>query len=449
MALTQDQCNKFNSYLFRRTPDWDKKLAKDRHPFSYIYSNMYEQKEWPSFTGTTHTWDKVHVTRPNDNGCWDAMNADACVTNICDVPRLYTGWGSTRNSYTKYHRDYQSPVFCYDAIRHVEEAMEQLDAIVAGHKKMPDSIISDFLRLQAMQTADKIHICGAAGKTVTVTPGMFITNCLDLNLGVGNLPTSKLTMNYLDNYIETLLYNGYHDQEYLPQGKFLITTDIQTQRDMANQNPALALMYSAADFVKGGKFYEYGVMSGVGNWLTKFDPEPMRFYPLDNGTLRRVWPYKNVAASVGKKPIFDDQYRLAPYQMYHVYARAAREIYVGDTSPVNPQMKFNTSRSLMGRWSWKSPDFFMAVDPNTGNVCNYQNDKKNKGYFLGEFEMGVKTIYPEIERVIIALREPQSMIDDPRCAAIGNMTYQTGTPYNAFCPTVDPFVSFSGSAEES
>src|SRR4051794_39940719 len=100
-------CAKFNDFLFRRVPDFDKALAKDRQPFSYLYSNMYAADKWPSFTGTTHTWDKVHVTRPNDTGNWDAMNSDSCAQNICAPPRLYTGWGSTRNTYTKFHRDYQ------------------------------------------------------------------------------------------------------------------------------------------------------------------------------------------------------------------------------------------------------------------------------------------------------------------------------------------------------
>lgn len=435
MAFTQDECNKFNSFLFRRTPDWDKELAKDRFPYSYVYTTMYQQKTWPSFTGTEHTWDKVHVTRPNDDGCWEEINAAACATNICDPSRLYTGWGSTRSTYVKYHRDYQTPVFCYDQLRHVEEAIAQLDAIIAGHKKLPDLIVSDFLRLLSLRTSDYIHIAGSAGIKVTVTPAIFENNCKNIDLGgTGNLPTSKLTMNYLDNHVEDLMYNGYFDQEFLPQGKFTITTDIQTQRDLTNANPALTQMYNAADFAKGGKFYAYGVMSGAGNWLFKVDPEPMRFQHIGAGVLQRIWPYENVAATVGKKPQFDDAYKNAEYQLFHVYNRAARDVYVGDISSVNSEMKFGLARNLMGRWSWKSPDYFRAYDPNSGNVCEYQNDKKNKGYFLGEFEFGVKTVYPEIEMMILAKREPQGVLDDPRCAAASAMVYQTLTPYNSFCP---------------
>jgi hypothetical protein len=427
-------CAKFNDFLFRRVPDFDKALARDRQPFSYLYSNMYAEESWPSFTGTTHTWDKVHVTRPNDTGNWDAMNSDSCAQTICDPTRLYTGWGSTRNTYTKYHRDYQTPVFCFDQLRHVEEAQQQLSAIIQGHKKLPEGIISDFLRMLSIRQSDKIHICSAAGTTVTTVDTMFKNNMLDIDLGsAANLPTSKLSMNYLDAYIEVLMYNGYFDQEFIPTGKYSITTDLQTLRDLANQNPALAAMYTSADFQKGGKFYEYGVMNGVGNWLFKVDPEPLRFQHIGSGVLRRIFPYQNIAATVGKKPVFDTAYLNAEYQMYHVYNRAARTVYGGDLSPVNPEMKFSTSRNLMGKWSWKNPDYFTAVDPTNGVVCSYQNDKKNKGYFLAEFEMGTKTVYPEIERVIIAKRETQPVVDVPRCASSPAMIYQTLTPYNSFC----------------
>ena len=120
--------------------------------------------------------------------------------------------------------------------------------------------------------------------------------------------------------------------------------------------------------------------------------------------------------------------------MYHVYNRAARQVYVGDITSVNDTMKFGLARSLMGKWSWKNPDYFKALDINTGTVCEYDNIKKNKGFFLGEFEMGIKTIYPEIEMIIIAEREPSGVVNVPRVAAdVAMTTYQDLTPYNTLC----------------
>jgi hypothetical protein len=429
MALSAAQCKAFNEFLFRRVPDWDKELAKDRFPYSYIYSGMYDQKTWPSFTGTTHTWDKVHVTRPNDDGNWEEMSADACVGAPCNPDRKFTGWGSTRNTYVKYHRDYQSPVFCFDQLRHIEEAEAQLAAIIEGHKDMPEAIISDFLRQLSVLQGNVWYSCGSA--LTTVTPSYSSTTGLYDFGGDAYLPTSKLNMGYLDNHIENLQYNGYFDRMFTPNGTFLITSDIQTHRELTARNPDLVQMYNGADFRKGGQFFSYGLaMKGIGNWSFKIDPEPIRAQRMTAGKLQRIWPYRNVAATTGKKPQFDTAYKNAQYQMFHVYNKAAREIYVGDTSPVNPEMKF-VSRNLLGKWSWKNPDYFTALDPASGTTCSYQNDKKNMGYFLAEFELGSKTIYPEIEMIIWAQREPQAVIDTARCATAPASAYQVDLyPYN-------------------
>jgi len=409
-------------------------MARDRFPWYYGYLNMYPQSNFPNFLGTTLHWNKIHVTRPNDTGCWEAMDADPCMTAICDPERLYTGWGVEDFTFGKYHRDYQTPVFCYDQLRHVTEAKQQLSAIVDGHRKMSKSIMSDFIKLLAIRQSDVIHLAGSANTSVTVTPGMFLNNCTKIDLGgTGFLPTSELTMEYLDNHVEDLQYNGYFDSEFMPQGVFQITSDITTWRRLANKNPNLTQMYTSADFNKGGKMYAFGVMRAIGQWALKVDEEPFRYQHIGEGVLQRIWPYENQAITIGKKPVFSEAYKNARYQLYHVYNRAAREVYVGDTAPVNNGMDFNVSRNLMGEWSWKSPDYFKARDPNTGEVCEFQNDKKNKGYWLAEFEAGMRTIYPEIEMWILALREPQPIFNEKPCSDEPEMVYQDLLAYNAWC----------------
>lgn len=433
MPLSTAQCQNFNSYLFRRTPDWDKKLSKDRFPRSYTYMGLYQTAAWDSFTGTQHTWDKIHVTRANDDGCWDQVQIDACLGAPCNPSRFNMGWGSTRSNYVKYQRDYTTPPWCFDQLRNTEMAVEQLAGIVNGLKEQPNEIWSDFFRLFSIRSSNEIHIAGSALTTVTTSDSIFTNNCTRIDLGsADNLPTSKLTMEYLDNHVEDLLYKGYMDLDFDPTSKFKIMTDLQSLRDISNANPALTQMYNAADFAKGGKFYAYGAMSGVGNWLFKIDSAPLRFQHLGSGVLQRIFPYENVDATVGKKPQFSEAYKNAPYQMSHVYNPAARTIYMADTTPVNPEMKF-LARSLNGTWSWKSPDVIIYLDPNTGVQCTLQNDKQNMGYFLGEFEVGVKTEYPEIEMCIIHQREPQTVTDNPRCAATPDTATQDLLPYNLQC----------------
>ena len=438
MPLSAGQCKQFDSFLFRRTPDWDKKLTKDRYPYANTYNGIYKSAPWESGTGVEHTYDRVHVTRIQDNGCWDSVNIDPCVGSPCDPDRSFVGWGSTRKTYGKYRRDYQTPPFCFDQLRDTEMAVDQLSQIVSGLKKIPDQVISDYLRMWALRSCETVYICGADAKTVEVTDDIFSNNCTSIDLGSDSfLPTSKLTMSYLDNFVENLQYNGYFENEFVPTGKFMLMSDIQTNRSLSNNNPALSVMYNAADFVKGGKFYAYGVMSGVGNWLLKVDSEPLRFNRSADGVLTRVFPYENIdttgSGSVGKKPVFSTAYKNAKYQMYHVYNPAARTVYTPYAEPVNGDMKFDTSRVFNGRWSWKNPDVIIYTDPNTGQECTLRNDKHNQGYFLGEFEIGVKTEYPEIEMCILAEREPQVIVNDPRVASWSDPGAQDLIAYNSLC----------------
>jgi hypothetical protein len=433
-------CRAINNVLFRRQLQFDKRISRDRFPQSFMYSNMYKQSKWPQAHGTQIYRDRVHVTMPNDDGCWDqvVLGGDSSATGcdaLCAPSRKVIGYGSTRYSYVKYHRDYTTPPMCLDQMRDTEEIIQQLDARLDGLKKMPDKIVSDFLRLLSLRQAETIWIAGADDVQVTITADTFTNNCTRIALGsADNLPDSQLTMNYLDNHIENLMYNGYFNQEFLPEGIFAITSDMQTQRNLKQQNPALAQMWCLGEFAKGGKYWEYGLnQEKVGNWMFKMDKEPLRFQHIGGGVLERIWPFENVATTVGLMPQFSEAYKNAPYQAYHVFNRDAREVFVGDVQPVNPELKFNMSRDMLGKWSWKSPDFFRYTDPNTGLTCEYANDKGNYGYLLGEYELGAVTDYPLIEMWIIALRQPQCVTNSPLCGSQPAQAYQSLIAYNDGC----------------
>lgn len=492
MPLTTAQCQLFNDYLGRRPYDWDKKIAKDRKPMSYLYTGMYRTEMYPLNFGTTMLHERVYVTRPNDPGLWTQFTADPCVGSPCDNPRQYIGHGVDQLRFDRYRREYQSPVFCLDQLNTVEEGIQKMSAIAQGYQDLPESICSDFLRLLTLRKAGTaaqgagIFLAGLAdsqGNPVSIdaNDNMFAVsqgqsavsskNSLLINLNA-NLQLSaqgitttallaaalgQLSMEYLANSQEDLAANGYHDKEWLVDGKFSITVDATTRRRLLVANPALTQMYSAADFAKGGAFYSYGVTAGCGDWLFKEDKEQMRFRfrgDLDgidfSGNsvpgaiwIEQVWPFTNVAATYGNKPVYSAAWKNAPIRLYHCYNRDARLCYVGDIGSINDEMKFGLARSFMGKWTWMSPDYFNATDPNTGVVCAFQNDKRNKGYWLGEYDLSIKTTYPEIERLILALGEPQPYVRVPRTntapnAPTSSTDYQSLLAYNSECGEYTP-----------
>ena len=475
MPLNTDQCTLFNNYLGRRPYDWDKRISRDRKPVSYIYTGMYKTETWQSFTGTQHLHERTYVTRPNDPSLWPQFLIDPCLSTPCDIPRKYLCHGVDQMRYEEFTQDYMTPVFCLDQLNSVEEGMAKMAQIAEGYQELPELIAGDFLRLLTLRRAGTaaqgagLFLCGpqdAQGNpaSIDVSDNMFAVsnggiagtvNSLMVNLNAnGGLTANGITttaglaaslgmlsMEYLCNFQEDLAANGYHDKEWLVEGKFSTTIDATARRRLLAANPALSHMYDSADFAKGGAFYGYGMTAGCGDWLFKEDKNQMRFRfrgDLDGKDLtgaaltnavwiEQIWPYNNVAATYGLKPVYSQAWKNAPIRLYHVYNREARTIYVGDVTSVNDQMKFGLARSFMGQWMWKSPDYFEATDPNTGIKCQFNNDKKNKGYWLGEYRMGIKTVYPEIERLILALGEPQPYVRVPR----------TNTPLTAPYNTAD------------
>lgn len=489
MVLNASQCSQFNSFLGSRPYDWDRKISKDRKPVSYIYTTMYKAETWPNHMGTTHLHERTYVARPNDPNLWTQFQIDPCLGAPCATPRAYLAHGVDQLRYDEFTRDYQTPVFCLDQLNSIEEGIQKMAQIAAGYQELPELIWSDFLRTLTLRKAGTnatnsgLFLCGvqdasnnpvaldisdnmfsvSAGQTKVVTNNSLLIN-LNANgglsaIGMGttallSAALGKLTMEYLANMQEDLAANGYTDKEWLVEGKFSITVDATTRRNLMNANPALTQMYSAADFAKGGAFYSFGVTAGCGDWLFKQDKEQMRFQfraDLDgidfNGTaltgavwIEQVQVYSNVAATYGIKPVYSQAWKNAPIRLFHVYNREARTIYVGDVTSINDEMKFGLARSFMGQWKWYSPDFFNAVDPNTGVSCQFNNDKKNMGYWLGEFRGGIKTVYPEIERVILALGEPQAYVRVPRTntAPLSPASYQSLLAYASQCGEYNP-----------
>lgn len=374
---------------------------------------------------------------PNDAGDWEPMNPDACTMNICDPQTRQIDWGSTRANFSKFRRSWKTRILCLDQIRHIEEAAQQLEGIWKGLMKVPEYVKSDWLKFQQVSGANVIYICGSADTQVTVTSAMFTggLNKMDLG-GAGNVPTSKLSMPYLMRRIPPLMYNGYFDGEFTPAGKFKLYTDIQTAYELCNGNPALTDMYDAADFEKGGKYFQYGAMMGCGNFMLTIVPYPARFYHTGSGVMQRVWPFQNKPATIGLTPILDPQYENAPYQISVLPHRKARTIFVGEIPSVPSPWKFG-SRDLWGKWQWINQDMLSAYDPNTGAACTMDNPRHNKGYFLVDFEAGVENARPELECVILHQREPQGVANNPAAANPGTwasgVSYQSLLPYNAFC----------------
>jgi hypothetical protein len=247
-------------------------------------------------------------------------------------------------------------------------------------------------------------------------------------------------MNYLQQYVPQLQYNGYFDGAFTPTGKLQAITDMQTVIDVCNANPALAGMYQGADFEKGGLYFKFGAMMGCGNFLFKISTYPPRFYSSGNGLLTRVLPFPNQATTVGTQPVLDSQYLNAPYQLTHVPHERTRQVYRGEIPELGGGTSFGR-RDLWGKFNWANHETLIYFDPNSGTQCTLDNVAKNWGYFWCDFEAGVRNEKPELELMILHQRETTAVADLPRAAGAATTPVLTSQntppnsllPYTAFC----------------
>lgn len=427
MSLNDLQCASVKDFLFKRSPIFADKLGRERFPREFLYLNAYPSKTRAADSGYEEYFDTMHMAAVNDNGNWgDQINADDCMQPLCNMPRQQIGWGTTRRHFGFYKREYETPPFCYEKLRNMDHARQQIAAIVQGLKPIPDSINNNFIEYNAMRQEGgdgMIYCCGTARtelpvETAALADSAYFQANGDINLGgAGNLPKSKLQMNYLNSYVPQLGANGYHDGKYNLGGKFQITMDQQTALELTSQNPALAAFYNVSDFTKGGAYYEYGLSGGCGNFLFKWHFEQPRYNHIGNGVIRRVYPWENEAAVGGGtyngiKKKYSHYYTDAKYAMYHIICRDARTLFTSNPDPINPEMKFGIPKGYMGQWQWVTPDVIIWRNPLTGIDCAIKNDTHNQGYWVGKYEMGIKNEFPLTEMWILALRENAQVTDN-------------------------------------
>jgi hypothetical protein len=430
-------CNDLTSYLFRRMPEYDVAILRDHFPIDDAWVGHMKAMEWNPFSGTEHTYDQMHTAFPDLTGCWQPVNTnqDGCLTGPCQTPEKLIGWGSTRKTYGYEKASIRTNVLCFDEMVTRQRAKEQVSIILSGLREASITTQSDWMRRKALQENLNIYVAGSAGLVVPITEGMFAPDCTTIDMGsAGSLPTSMLTLPYLQRLVPKLKLDGYFKKQYLAGGMLKLITDEVTAFQLTNGNPQLIANYRYTDFDKGGALYKYGISTAVGNFGISYDFFPMRFEHIGGGVLQRVFPYTNGPATIGIQRLVSDAYINAPYQINYIWHPEAMLRLTPKMVTINPEMPF-LNRDLAGKWMFVGPqsDSFVVTDPATGQQCTYDNSRRNLGFFRADFQAGIKAEYPQWTRPILSLRDPGCVTDMPRCTTIPSYTTQDNSAANALC----------------
>jgi|KBSSwiStaDraftv2_1062776.scaffolds.fasta_scaffold00198_31 hypothetical protein len=413
-------CTAYFDFLFDRTPHFDDRVERDWWPIDDAWVGQIEMMKWEPRTGTEHTWDRVHVGAPDLTGCWEEVSFqdETCVDNACNPASKTVSWGSTRKTYTYSRQRVKTIPLCFDQINTRAKANEQVSSIVDGLKDIVKMYKSDFFRRNSLQKADFIYIAGDANASVPIVSDTFNVDCTEIDLGsADNVPTSQLTIPYLQRQWAPLQYNGYFRSKFVPAGMMKLITDPIVAWQLEQGNPALVEKYRFTDFTKGGELFKYGMSTAVGNFGIAYDAYPMRFNHIGGGVLRRVFPYVNANATIGIKRQFDQAYEEACIQYSPIWHPSAMQALVPTLQSVSPEAPF-FNRDLFGKWYFLGGNrdrTFIATDPATGDSCTIDNTAGNQGLWWTDMNAGIKFVRPELVRGILHLREPGCIVNDPRC----------------------------------
>ncbi len=414
-----DCTQKFINYLVDQTPHFAPDILRAIHPMSGTWLGKVKTERWPSFAGNVHYFDKYEQVFVNPVRQWVPKEYAACQGTPCDYNADQIGWGNSRYSFFKEQRSIETPLICFDQIRDVSHARENLQQIVNDIlKPATDTIMSYYIKKRAAIHAKNKIVANHSMTPFTFDWAVSGENEVYIDTNVAPTAVAKLTPQHLQRMVMPLTLAGYMDVRVLsddfPRLMELIT-DMETCWELDKQattagsgSTGLNAYWRYDDWTTANQYWRYGFSGQLGNYAVSVDPFALRFQYVGivSGKYRYqvILPYRNVSAETtdgnenwvsgsGLRMEPNPDYELAQYQFTYVWHRAAGTVYVADAESVHPNMPF-MARDLAGKWYFSNTDL------------GCENVRKNKGKFWADFELAWRPSRPELSAIFFHRREP-------------------------------------------
>lgn len=356
------------------------------------------------------------------------MVESGCIGTPCDPTRKKVGFGFDAFTYNLEEIFYETDIFCFPLIMSADAAKEQFAALISGLREATIWIWNHRYRTEAVRVAKRKVLAGAA--MLDANP-VFSSDCT--NLTVAAAPTSTLTIQFLQRYVEPLILEGYMGENPLPAKMFIeLITDVIAANDLRENNPALANYLRVGQVADFAELYRYGITGSIGNFLIHPDPTPLRYQQINATTYNMVNPYENNPATEGIGADENWAYVNSKFQWSFLWHRMAMRSLVRRSEPINSQMPFG-ARDFGGRWKFVM-DNMTCRDADTGELVPVDNVERTKGKFIANFSAGTKPEHPEWAVAIFHLRQISCVNDITPCAPAVTYYEQDYSSANAPCP---------------
>lgn len=409
-------CKKFTDYLIRRTEHFDADIIRDITPTDGWIGHVNSGR-FPDGEGVERQFDKLHRVYPDLSGAWTDVTTGHCEGTPCDPTETEIGLGYTQENYTLQQKSYKTQLFCFDQMMTADRAKEQMAAMISNLKDASNIIVSDRMKTEGFRIAGTKVLASTNLTAFTYTSTGNLTT-----MTPSALPTSVLTIEMLQRYVQPLLMEGALGADPTGVPIFELVTDIETAWNLREGKSSLTDLYRFTDFVKGGALYKYGVTDAIGNFGIRADRFPIRFAN-NGGVLHRVFPYTNIAASGGEggdgiRGRLNQDYLDAAYQIDFIWNRMAMQSQTRDASSINPMMPF-AKRDFAGKWQFVMDN--LGAD---ANGCVIDNKRRNKGMFIADFAFATKATRPEWVVAFLSLRQRSCVTAVQVCSGYTPAAYQ-------------------------
>jgi hypothetical protein len=417
----------FTDLLIRRTPHYQKELLKDYTPTSG-WVGQVPTGEWPAFTGTSRIGHRIRRMFPNLSGKWKTTVESGCIGEPCDPTRKKVGFGYDQFEYHLEEDHYTTDIFCFPLIMSADEAKSQYAALVEGLRQATVWIWNHRFRSEAVRICDSQVLCGSNFQQANPQ-----WNADDTVMHTSGAPTSSLTVQFLQRYVQPLILEGYLDNQPLPMKgrKFEVITDMITSTKLVQENPNLKDYVTALSVDEFKELFRYGIMQTVGDFMLHLDPTPLRYSQISATVYNVVLPYENTPAAGGIGADPNWAWINAYAQWDFIWHRRVMKSLVRRSAPINSQMPFS-SLDWGGRWKFVMDN--MTITEEDGTIVPVNNEERTKGKFIANFSAGTMPDQTKWGVAILSLLEQSCVVDHTPCVSAYSYVSQDYSSANDPCP---------------
>lgn len=415
-----DSCELIRTNLALQTPYYDEGFLPNWQPMDDPFMGRHESGAWPDGTSDTHYFDRIEIGQPDLTSPWARISAGEC-ENACNPPSSHVAFGTTRNSYYPEQKKLYSQLFCLQQMRYQTKVSEQIAEIYQSIRKIPLMFNGDFLATRAFSRGATVQIAGAAFNTFTPTTANTGDELVTINLGgAGNLPTSELTIPYLDYITTAMGLNGYNTESGLPGDMYNLITHPRVWHKLWYANPEIRNMIKISDVAQANPLFRLGEgisKQPLGNLAPTFNQFQIRFQHMGNGVLNRVFPFINEPATTGTKRVPNPAWINARYALSYIWHPKAIKIWTPAPKKIH-EMVPTVNSAMMGKWTFVNNQGALMYTQPDGTACTINNDEQFWFYWLAHLELGFEYKRPELITPILHLIDGSGkdcFVDSPVC----------------------------------